>query len=52
MDSTQRQYEKINFVLDINPKEVKFYEYDYLKSDSINKTAGNYGHHYGSWFLL
>lgn len=50
MDSTQSQHEKLNFVLDINPKEVKFYEYDYLKSDSINKTTGNYGHHYGSWF--
>lgn len=50
MDSTKSQHEKINFVLDVNSKEVKFYEYDYLRSDSINKGTGRYDHHYGSWF--
>ncbi|WP_344828822.1 GLPGLI family protein [Chryseobacterium ginsenosidimutans] len=50
MDSTKEGHEKINFALDINPKDVKFYEYDYLKADSINKVNGNYGHHYGGWF--
>lgn len=50
MDSTKDVHEKINFVLDVNPKEVKFYEYDYLKADSINKVNGNYAHHYGGWF--
>lgn len=50
MDSTKSQYEKLNFVLDINPKDVKYYEYAYLRSDSINKATGRYDHHYGSWF--
>jgi len=50
MDSTKSQHEKVNFVLDVNPKDVKYYEYDYLKSDSINKATGNYGRRYGSWF--
>ena len=27
-------------VLDINPEEVKFYEYDYVLNDSLNKTQG------------
>lgn len=50
MDSTQSRYEKINYVLDVNPKDVKFYEYNYLKSDSINKATGRYDHQYGGWF--
>ncbi|WP_223608847.1 GLPGLI family protein [Chryseobacterium sp. OSA05B] len=50
MDSAKEGHEKINFALDINPKDVKFYEYDYLKADSINKANGNYAHHYGGWF--
>ncbi|HCA07249.1 GLPGLI family protein [Chryseobacterium sp.] len=50
MDSAKEGHEKINFALDINPKDVKFYEYDYLKADSINKVNGNYAHHYGGWF--
>ncbi|SFN49700.1 GLPGLI family protein [Chryseobacterium oleae] len=50
MDSAKEGHEKINFALDINPKDVKFYEYDYLRADSINKVNGNYAHHYGSWF--
>lgn len=50
MDSTKNQHEKLNFVLDVNPKDVKYYEYDYLKSDSINKKNGNYAHQYGGWF--
>lgn len=50
MDSTKEGHEKINFALDVNPKDVKFYEYDYLKADSINKVNGNYAHQYGGWF--
>lgn len=50
MDSTQSRYEKINYVLDVNPKDVKFYEYNYLRSDSINKATGRYDHQYGGWF--
>ncbi|SEF80968.1 GLPGLI family protein [Halpernia humi] len=36
-DSTSADYEKTNMVLDINPVDVKFYDYDYAKNDSINK---------------
>lgn len=49
-DSTQKQFDKLNFVLDVNPKDVKFYEYYYLESDSINKAKGNYEHQYGGEF--
>lgn len=49
-DSTQSHLDKINFVLDVNPKDVKFYEYNYLESDSINKVKGNYQHQYGGDF--
>ncbi|WP_449399715.1 GLPGLI family protein [Chryseobacterium wanjuense] len=49
-DSTQTQLDKLNFVLDVNPKDVKFYEYYYLESDSINKVHGNYENQYGGEF--
>lgn len=39
-DSTQTEKRKVNMVLDINPEEVKFYEYDYVLNDSLNKTQG------------
>lgn len=47
LDSTSANYEKINMVLDINPEEVKFYEYDLLRMDSINKANDNFG--YQTW---
>ncbi|UZT96747.1 GLPGLI family protein [Chryseobacterium fluminis] len=50
MDSLKENYEKISFALDVNPKDVKFYEFSYLKTDSINKSRGNYENQYGSWF--
>lgn len=49
-DSLQTQFDRLNFVLDINPTDVKFYEYSYLESDSINKAKGNYQHQYGGEF--
>lgn len=36
-DSTATEYEKSNMTLDLNPDEVKFYEYDYAENDSLNK---------------
>jgi len=36
-DSTAAEYQKENMTLDINPDEVKFYEYDYAENDSLNK---------------
>jgi len=50
-DSTSETKEKVNFVLDINPKDVKFYEFNYLESDSINKVKGTYDHQYGGDFI-
>lgn len=39
-DSTSTEYRKANMVLDINPEDVKFYNYEFVKTDSINKTRG------------
>ncbi len=50
-DSTEARYDKVHFVLDVNPKDVKFYEYNYLISDSINKAKGNYDHRFGGDFI-
>lgn len=36
-DSTATEYQKDNMVLDVNPDEVKFYEYAYAENDSLNK---------------
>lgn len=36
-DSLQRDYQTTEMVLDINPKEVKFYEYRFIESDSLMK---------------
>lgn len=40
-DSTSSDYQKVNMILDISPKDVKFYGRDLLISDSINKKFGN-----------
>ncbi|WP_114819444.1 GLPGLI family protein [Chryseobacterium sp. KLBC 52] len=42
IDSSSTDYIKTNMVLDINPKDVKFYEYKFLRMDSINKANQNY----------
>lgn len=36
-DSTAENFEKANMVLDINPEDVKFYDYEYAENDSLNK---------------
>ncbi|WP_146941851.1 GLPGLI family protein [Chryseobacterium hagamense] len=41
MDSTDTGYQKYNMILDINPKEVKFYGRNLLTADSLNKKFGN-----------
>ncbi|MGR3853921.1 GLPGLI family protein [Chryseobacterium indologenes] len=40
MDSTEAAYEKVNMILDITPKEVKFYGKDLAIRDSLNKKFG------------
>ncbi|MCD9619174.1 GLPGLI family protein [Chryseobacterium gleum] len=40
MDSTEVGYEKVNMILDITPKEVKFYGKDLAIRDSLNKKFG------------
>ncbi len=40
MDSTEAGYEKVNMILDITPKEVKFYGKDLATTDSLNKKFG------------
>lgn len=39
-DSTFAEKRKVSMVLDINPDQVKFYNYDFVVTDSINKTRG------------
>jgi len=39
-DSASSQPRKQNMALDINPDEVKFYSYDYVLTDSLNKVRG------------
>ncbi|WBV60501.1 GLPGLI family protein [Chryseobacterium camelliae] len=41
MDSTETDYQKFNMILDINPKNVKFYGRNLLVADSLNKKFGN-----------
>lgn len=36
-DSLQKEYKTQEMVLDINPKDVKFYEYGFIESDSLMK---------------
>ncbi|MDF2934426.1 MAG: hypothetical protein K0R36_3757 [Chryseobacterium sp.] len=40
-DSTSKDYQKVNMILDASPKDVKFYGNNLLISDSINKKFGN-----------
>ncbi|WP_294220225.1 GLPGLI family protein [uncultured Chryseobacterium sp.] len=40
MDSASVEKRKVSMVLDVNPEEVKFYNYDFVVKDSINKTRG------------
>ncbi|PZU02284.1 MAG: GLPGLI family protein, partial [Chryseobacterium sp.] len=40
MDSTEAGYEKVNMILDVSPKEVKFYGKDLATTDSLNKKFG------------
>ncbi len=37
-DSTAKDFRKTNMVLDVNPDEIKFYNFEYIKIDSLNKT--------------
>lgn len=39
-DSTSENYRNVNMALDINPKDVKFYHYENIINDSINKRGG------------
>lgn len=39
-DSTSSEKRKVSMVLDVNPDQVKFYNYDFVVADSINKTRG------------
>lgn len=36
-DSTSTEKRNVNMVLDINPQDIKFYNYEYVKIDSLNK---------------
>lgn len=40
-DSTVAEYDKEEMILDVNPDDVKFYEYNFLVSDSINILHGD-----------
>ena len=39
-DSTSINQRQTNMVLDVNPDEIKFYEFGHIKNDSINKSGG------------
>ncbi|SDM21410.1 GLPGLI family protein [Chryseobacterium taihuense] len=39
-DSTSSEHRKTNMVLDVNPADVKFYNYEFVKTDSANITKG------------
>lgn len=40
MDSASPEKRKVSMVLDVNPDQVKFYNYDFVVADSTNKTKG------------
>lgn len=40
-DSTSSEYRNVNMALDINPTDVKFYDYEGVLNDSINKKGGH-----------
>ena len=44
-NSESTEYRKVNMALDVNPTDVKFYDYENILNDSINKKGG---HNY-SW---
>ncbi|MDP9956261.1 GLPGLI family protein [Epilithonimonas hungarica] len=39
-DSSSTNYRNVNMALDINPKDVKFYHYENIINDSLNKKGG------------
>jgi GLPGLI family protein len=41
-DTAKTEFDKANMVLDINPEDVKFYDYAYAENDSINKIRKNH----------
>ncbi len=41
LDSTQAEHSKRLMVLDINPKDTKYYDYNFLVKDSINKATNS-----------
>ncbi|MCT2560671.1 GLPGLI family protein [Chryseobacterium herbae] len=45
MDSTETGYEKLNMLLDISPKEVKFYGQNLAVTDSLNNKFGTNNSH-------
>ncbi len=47
-DSTKSDYQKKEMVLDVNPTDVKFYEYGFLVKDSLNILYGNINDQYTS----
>ncbi|WP_407481436.1 GLPGLI family protein [Elizabethkingia meningoseptica] len=48
LDSTKNEYKTKEVVLDINPDNVKFYEYGFLPADSLNRLHGNMSNKYTS----
>ncbi|MCL1667082.1 GLPGLI family protein [Elizabethkingia ursingii] len=45
---TKNSKRNVNMVLDINPKDVKFYEYGFLETDSLNQLPDAIRHYRGS----
>lgn len=43
-DTTSAEFENANMVLDINPEDVKFYDYAYAENDSLNKMREHKNH--------
>lgn len=47
LDSTATDFEQVNMVLDVNPKEVKFYDFEFLERDSINRAKNSQNLYWG-----
>jgi len=47
-DSLQEEFEIAEMVLDINPKDVEFYEYGFIEIDSLRKLPEKLNHQYTS----
>lgn len=45
-DSTSSDYQKVNMILDVSSRDVKFYGRDLLIADSLNKKFGNMDNRY------